>query len=171
MHRFHSWNSASHIQTCHFQNSVWSGHNRVHGLKFQALFLPDGMLGMLYGPVEACRHDVTFLIHDPLFFHCERSLVFMIFSKGFQCCRIITKFGDMGNLNSRQLLTRGLPIDIWRGIKLPDTPCASYFSPASWKCRKHSAWQVVRIQETECSITYTIVKSAQSWLKKCAWSS
>ena len=34
------------------QRVVYDGHKKVHGLKFQSVSLPDGMLANLYGPVD-----------------------------------------------------------------------------------------------------------------------
>ena len=39
-----------------FQEVMFNGHKRVHGMKWQSLTLPDGMIGSIYGPVEG-RHD------------------------------------------------------------------------------------------------------------------
>ena len=33
------------------QRMVYNGHKRVHALKFQALALPNGLIGQLFGPV------------------------------------------------------------------------------------------------------------------------
>ena len=35
-----------------FQEAVYNGHKRAHGLKFQSIVCPDGMIGHLFGPVE-----------------------------------------------------------------------------------------------------------------------
>ena len=43
------------------QRVVYNGHKRVHGLKFQSVALPNGLIGNLYGPVEGRRHDVGML--------------------------------------------------------------------------------------------------------------
>lgn len=31
---------------------VYNGHKRVHALKFQAVALPNGLIGQLFGPVK-----------------------------------------------------------------------------------------------------------------------
>jgi DDE superfamily endonuclease len=63
----------THLQTCRpsvGQEAVYSGHKRHHGLKFQSVVTPDGLLVMFFGPVEGRRHDVTLLrwsnLHDIL---------------------------------------------------------------------------------------------------------
>ena len=43
------------------QRAAYSGHKRHHGLKFQSVVLPDGMIAQMFGPVEGRRHDITLL--------------------------------------------------------------------------------------------------------------
>ena len=43
------------------QRVVYNDHKRVHGLKFQSVALPNGLIGNLYGPVEGRRHDAGML--------------------------------------------------------------------------------------------------------------
>ena len=33
------------------ENKEYNGHKRVHALKFQAVALPNGLIGQLFGPV------------------------------------------------------------------------------------------------------------------------
>ena len=33
------------------QRIVFNGHKRVHGLKFQSIALPNGLIGNIFGPV------------------------------------------------------------------------------------------------------------------------
>jgi hypothetical protein len=47
-------------KTCHpshFQRLAYSGHKRVHGIKFQSVITPDGLIALLFGPVAGSRHD------------------------------------------------------------------------------------------------------------------
>jgi nuclease HARBI1 len=39
------------------QRIVYSGHKRAHGLKFQSVVTPDGLIVDLFGPIEGSRHD------------------------------------------------------------------------------------------------------------------
>ena len=39
------------------QRMVFNGQKRVHGLKFQSVMVPNGLIANLYGPVEGKRHD------------------------------------------------------------------------------------------------------------------
>ena len=46
-----------------FQQQVYSGHKRGHGLKYQSIVLPNGLIANLYGPVVGIRHD-SFMMYD-----------------------------------------------------------------------------------------------------------
>jgi hypothetical protein len=86
-----------------FQKSVWSGHKRVHGMKFQSVILPDGMFAQLYGPVEARRHDVILLKDSGLVELFENSPALA----GYHL------FGDMGYTNNSWILSpyKGINLD------------------------------------------------------------
>ena len=43
------------------QRAVYNGHKRHHGIKFQSIVLPDGLVAQMFGPVEGRRHDTTLL--------------------------------------------------------------------------------------------------------------
>lgn len=43
------------------QRENFDGHHRAHGLAFQSVVLPNGMIGDLYGPEPGRRHD-SFLL-------------------------------------------------------------------------------------------------------------
>ena len=43
------------------QNIVYSGHKRVHGLKFKSVVIPNGLIANMYAPIEAKRHDSAML--------------------------------------------------------------------------------------------------------------
>jgi hypothetical protein len=45
----------------HNQKAVYSGHKRIHGLKYQAVSAPCGLIVDLYGPVCGRRHDMHLL--------------------------------------------------------------------------------------------------------------
>lgn len=44
-----------------FQRLAYSGHKRCHGIKFQSVVTPDGLIAMLYGPIAGSRHDAFLL--------------------------------------------------------------------------------------------------------------
>jgi DDE superfamily endonuclease len=41
------------------QRSMYNGHKRCHGLKFQTVATPDGLIFHVFGPEEGRRHDST----------------------------------------------------------------------------------------------------------------
>ena len=43
------------------QKVVYSGHKRIHALKFQSVVLPNGIIGHMFGPIEGRRHDAAML--------------------------------------------------------------------------------------------------------------
>lgn len=43
------------------QREIFDGHHRSHGLIWQSLVFPNGMMGDLYGPVAGRRHDAYVL--------------------------------------------------------------------------------------------------------------
>ena len=45
------------------QRILYNGHKRVHGIKFQSVVIPNGMIANLSGPYEGRRHDST-ILHD-----------------------------------------------------------------------------------------------------------
>jgi hypothetical protein len=47
--------------TTDVQRRVYSGHKRVHVLKFQGVLAPDGMIMDLHGPVPGHRRDCFLL--------------------------------------------------------------------------------------------------------------
>ena len=59
------WDGGRRRHTIRNQNNIqqaaYSGHKRHHGLKFQSVIVPDGMIVEMFGPVEGRRHDTTVL--------------------------------------------------------------------------------------------------------------
>ena len=45
----------------YLQRVMYNGHKRVHGMKFQSVVLPNGIIANLAGPYEGRRHDSTML--------------------------------------------------------------------------------------------------------------
>ena len=43
------------------QRAVYNGHKRHHGVKFQSIVLPDGLIAQMFGPVEGRKHDTSLL--------------------------------------------------------------------------------------------------------------
>ena len=46
-----------------FQKLMYSGHKRCHGIKFQSVVTPDGLVALLYGPIPGSRHD-SFMLNE-----------------------------------------------------------------------------------------------------------
>jgi hypothetical protein len=54
---------------CHptwFQRQAYNGHKKFHSLKFQAVMLPNGIIGHLYGPFEGRWNDNYLLTESGL---------------------------------------------------------------------------------------------------------
>ena len=51
------------------------GHSRVHGIKFQGLALPNGVIGNLNGPYVGKSHEGTMLHNSGLLSNLQRSLL------------------------------------------------------------------------------------------------
>lgn len=48
------------------QQSVYNGHKRKHGLKFQTVVTPDGLIIHLYGPYPGRNHDIKMFAESGL---------------------------------------------------------------------------------------------------------
>ena len=67
-----TWHAIARPDTNH--RTVYNGHKRrVHALTFQAVALPNGRIGNLYGPVEGCSHDAAMLQESHLLNVLERN--------------------------------------------------------------------------------------------------
>lgn len=49
-----------------FQQEAYSGHKRVHGLKYQSTVIPSGLIANLHGPEPGRRHDSFMLARSNL---------------------------------------------------------------------------------------------------------
>ena len=47
----------------HHQGAVYSGYKKYHALKYQAVVLPNGMFGHIFGPIEG-RHNDGWLLRE-----------------------------------------------------------------------------------------------------------
>ncbi|GFO32922.1 hypothetical protein PoB_005942700 [Plakobranchus ocellatus] len=45
------------------QKVVFSGHKRIHCLKFQGIMTPNGLFAHMFGPMEGRRHDAV-MFHE-----------------------------------------------------------------------------------------------------------
>ncbi|THV00463.1 hypothetical protein K435DRAFT_818320 [Dendrothele bispora CBS 962.96] len=55
-----------------FQRQAYNGHKKYHALKFQALMLPNGLIGHLIGPFEGQRNDNLLLAESGLLEKCAQ---------------------------------------------------------------------------------------------------
>lgn len=88
------------------QEVLFSGHKRRHGLKFQAITTPDGVIVHLGGPVAGRRHDMT------IYGQCRTAALLRQHAPGFRV------YGDKGYRNSAPLCApekgADLPADLQR---------------------------------------------------------
>ncbi len=57
------------------QQLLYNGKDKIHGLKYQSLMLPNGLTANLYGPVVGSRHDSILLGRSGLVDHFRGRLV------------------------------------------------------------------------------------------------
>ena len=50
----------------HGQEAIYNGHKKGHGLKYQGIGFPDGLLQGLWGPIQSRRHDSRVLVESGL---------------------------------------------------------------------------------------------------------
>ena len=76
-----------------FQRVVFSGHKRAHGLKFQAVVTPDGLISHVFGPIEGRHHDAFLLaqsgLPDALREHSQFHGYFLYGDKGYYTSDVI----------------------------------------------------------------------------------
>ena len=56
-------------KTCrptYFQRHAYSGHKRCHGLKFQTVITPDGIIATMLGPMNGNRNDIQMIRESKL---------------------------------------------------------------------------------------------------------
>jgi hypothetical protein len=49
-----------------YQRAAYSGHKRCHGIKFQSVVTPDGLIACFFGPIPGARHDSFMLAESQL---------------------------------------------------------------------------------------------------------
>lgn len=58
-----------------WQRQAYTGHKRIHALKFQAIMLPNGMFGHLFGPHKGRRNNCALLNHSQILEMCAEHAV------------------------------------------------------------------------------------------------
>jgi len=87
------------VETCRpvqHQRRAYSGHNKAHGLKFQAITTPDGLISSLEGPYEGRDNDWRMFKEGDARRHLEKMLsrpgrrkVFLYGDPAYRCYNII----------------------------------------------------------------------------------
>ena len=90
------------IQSCrptYNQKELYNGKDRCHGLKYQSLVTPNGLVANLYGPVEGRRHDAVLFRESKLankienLIHYDGSPLVVYGDKAYPLCSsVITPF-------------------------------------------------------------------------------
>jgi hypothetical protein len=73
-----------------YQRVAFSGHKRMHKLKYQAIATPDGLISHFFGPVEGRRHDVVVLRESGIQARLEGDAAFagyVIYGDGGYACK------------------------------------------------------------------------------------
>ena len=86
----------------HYQGAVYSGYKKYHALKYQAVVLPNGMFGHLFGPIEG-RHNDGWLLQESGILDWCRKHAYAMTSDGHQ--RPLQIFGDPAYGVSEQILS------------------------------------------------------------------
>lgn len=112
------------------QRQAYSGHKRVHALKFQSVMLPNGIVANMYGPLEGRRHDSGMLRESGLLEQIEQ------FMNGPNE-QLYSLYGDPAYPLSPYLLRP------FRGAQLTDDE--SSFNKAMSSCRESVEWGFCKI--------------------------
>lgn len=62
------------VRPTFYQRVSFSGHKRGHGIKFQSIVSPDGIIQEMFGPFPASRHDAGILRESGLLSKLHQSL-------------------------------------------------------------------------------------------------
>lgn len=86
----------------HYQGTVYSGYKKYHALKYQAIVLPNGMFGHLFGPIEG-RHNDGWLLRESGLLDWCREHAHITMSDGHR--KPLQVFGDPAYGVSEQILS------------------------------------------------------------------
>jgi hypothetical protein len=89
------------------QRAAFSGHKRTHGIKFQAIVTPDGLLPHIFGPIEGRHHDSYILSKSNLlerFAEHRQFDGYVVFGdQGYYTSEYLTSPWKGAGLNAQQL--------------------------------------------------------------------
>ncbi|XP_067040714.1 uncharacterized protein [Acropora muricata] len=105
------------------QRILFSGHKRVHGIKFQSVVCPNGLIAHLYGPIAGRHHD-AFLLYE--------SNLLPALRRKFPPPNIFTLYGDTAYPIRQHILGP------YRGAGL--TPLQEQFNGNMSKLRESVEW-------------------------------
>lgn len=112
------------------QRILFSGHKRTHGLKFQSVVCPNGLIANLYGPIAGHHHD-AFMLH-------ESNLMPRLEGK-FRAPHIFSLYGDPAYPLRQHLLAP------YRGAML--TPAQELFNKRMSKVRESVEWAFGKVAQ------------------------
>ena len=65
------------------QRAFYNGHKGYHGVNYQTVVTPDGLIAHMYGPMEGCRHDSGMLRQSGLQHDLKLTLYLHLQTEGF----------------------------------------------------------------------------------------
>ena len=86
----------------HHQGIVYTGYKKYHALKYQAVVLPNGMFGHLFGPIGGCHNDGWLLQESGILDWCQEHACT---SAGNGNQKVLQLFGDPAYGVSEQILS------------------------------------------------------------------
>lgn len=89
-----------------WQRVAYSGHKKFHALKYQAIMLPNGLFGHLFGPWESRRADLVLLDESNILETCQEHAVRAGTDEHTpDQQRYLQIFGDPAYGNTRQIIS------------------------------------------------------------------
>ena len=114
----------------------------MHGLKYQAIVAPNGLIANLFGPYEGCRHDAAMLVDSGVLQHLQN----LHDNNGQQLC----VYGDLAFLLRPELITQ------YKGANL--TAVEKDFNKAMSKVRESVEWSFGQISTLWAFLTSKRIK-------------
>lgn len=135
------------------QNVCYNGHKRHHGIKFQAVVTPDGMIVHFAGPMEGRRHDWALYLASGI----DESLSNGLLIDGVQYCI----FGDAAYDERPYLYTPAQGGDLSDAQKAFNRAMSRARVTVEWSFRKmKSLWAVLdfhrKLKIRESPVSYIV---------------
>ncbi|KAK3260083.1 hypothetical protein CYMTET_30946 [Cymbomonas tetramitiformis] len=121
-----------------FQGVLYSGHKRVHGIKFQSVEAPCGLIVHLFGPIAGHRHDSFMLRESRLLeqleeYFSDKDVIFLI-------------YGDPAYPISDFIITR------FKGVNL--TPAEKMLNKFMSSCREAVEWAFGKVLQYQAYLDF-----------------